>query len=98
MKVKDLFTDPIVHLTPYASVDVSKFLHASEATGSHSWTFVGDGGEEWKTYQDGTFKDAARKAVNAYCQAYGTKFARLILTGMKPSGNSPDLQAPVYRG
>lgn len=84
MKTRDIFRTPIIHLTPYQSVDVSRFLHASEATGTHRWTFVssGDAGE-WESTQVGTFRTAMKEAIRNFCTFYQTKYARLLLTSME---------------
>jgi hypothetical protein len=84
MKVKDIFTTPIIHCTTYQSVDVSKFLNAVDSNKHHAWTFTDTDGQ-WVSTQHGLFKTAARKAVSAYCYAYLTKYARLILINMKKS-------------
>jgi hypothetical protein len=82
MKLQDLFSRPIINLTNFASVDVSRFLHAPEAQRPHRWTFQGPNGSEWSTIQVGAFNEASRKAVKAYSSAYGTKYAHLTLTNM----------------
>ena len=83
MKTSDIFTRPIIQLTKFASIDVSKFLHAPSANGSHFWTFAGPGSNEWICTRGGTFNEASRKAVRAYTDAYDTKFVRLQLVGME---------------
>jgi hypothetical protein len=84
MQARDIFRSPTVNLNQYQSIDVSRLLHAADAQGEWRWTFTGSGGAEWTTIQTGSFRTAAVKAVKAYCQAYGTKFARLILVSKDP--------------
>ena len=82
MKVKELFSTPIIHCTTYQSVDVSKFLNAEGSTEPHVWTFS-DADGNWISTQRGLFKPSARKAISEYCHAYLTKYARLILIKME---------------
>lgn len=85
MKTQDLFSRPIINLTNFASVDVSKFLHAEFAKEPHTWTFIQSGGDgSWQSIQRGMFNEASRNAVKHFCVAFKTKYARLVLVSMEP--------------
>jgi hypothetical protein len=84
MKAQDIFRTPTIHLTPYQSVDVSKFLHADAMTGIHTWTFISNGTDgEWTSTKHGTIREAMKGAIKDYCLFYHTKFARLTLISME---------------